>query len=216
MIRVRDTGSGMPHELVPRVFDLFTQGQRSLDRAEGGLGVGLTLVQRIVQLHGGTVTAHSEGTDCGSEFVVRIPEDRADSSATPAHSSQPAQAKRHKLRVVVVDDNKDAAESMAMLLGLWGHEVMCAHDGPKALEISTSYRPQVIFLDIGLPGMDGYEVAGRLRQRPESARTVLIAITGYGQEEDRRRSREAGFDHHLVKPVVPEMLQKLLAAVDPG
>jgi PAS domain S-box-containing protein len=217
VIRVCDTGSGMPRELVPRVFDLFTQGQRSLDRAEGGLGVGLTLVQKIVELHGGTVTAHSDGIDRGSEFVVRLPRDTA--LKVPAHplkGSDGGDEPRHHLRILVVDDNRDAAESMAILMALWGHEVRRTYDGRRAIDVCLSYRPQVIFLDIGLPGMDGYEVAARLREKPETARTVLVAVTGYGQEEDRRRSRRAGFDHHLVKPVAPETLRLLLSSLEPG
>ena len=214
VVSVRDTGSGMPSELVPRVFDLFTQGKRSLDRVEGGLGVGLTLVKKIVELHGGTVTAHSEGIDRGSEFVVRLPRDsgaRATGAAVPDRRS--AGAHLQQLRILVVDDNKDAAESLAILLELWGHEARRAHDGATALQLGASYRPDVIFLDIGLPGMDGYEVASRLRQMPETSAATLIAVTGYGQEEDRRRSRRAGFDQHLVKPVAPESLQSLLAGL---
>lgn len=217
VIRVRDTGSGMPRELVPRVFDLFTQGQRSLDRAEGGLGVGLTLVQKIIALHGGTVTAHSEGVDRGSEFVVRLPRDSAKKVLAPgAQDPESSDEPRHRSRILVVDDNKDAAESMATLLELWGHEVKRTYDGTRALAMGIDYRPEVIFLDIGLPGMDGYEVAGRLREMPETARAVLVAVTGYGQEEDRRRSRRAGFDHHLVKPVAPETLRLLLTSLEPG
>lgn len=217
VIRVRDTGSGMPRELVPRVFDLFTQGQRSLDRTEGGLGVGLTLVQKIIALHGGTVTAHSEGVDRGSEFVVRLSRDSAKKVPAPRpQDPESSDEPRHRSRILVVDDNKDAAESMATLLELWGHEVKRTYDGSRALAMGVDYRPQVIFLDIGLPGMDGYEVAGRLREMPETARAVLVAVTGYGQEEDRRRSRRAGFDHHLVKPVAPETLRLLLTSLEPG
>jgi CheY-like chemotaxis protein len=175
----------------------------------------LTLVRKIVELHGGTVTAHSDGIDRGSEFVVRLPRDstRHPTGATPA--DRPGTGKHpHKLRILVVDDNKDAAESLAILLELWGHEARHANDGASALELGRSYRPDVIFLDIGLPGMDGYAVASRLRQMPETAAAVLIAITGYGQEEDRRRSRRAGFDQHLVKPVAPETLQGLLAGLE--
>jgi PAS domain S-box-containing protein len=215
VIRVRDTGSGMPRELVPRVFDLFTQGKRSLDRTEGGLGVGLTLVQKIVALHGGTVTAHSEGLDRGSEFVVRLPRDAAKEVPRTPNNSPPGEQPRRRLRVLVVDDNRDAAESMGILIELWGHEVKRAYDGPAALDMSNAYGPDVIFLDIGLPGMDGYEVAASLRARPESSRSVLVAVTGYGQEEDRRRSRRAGFDHHLVKPVSPETLRLLLTSLEP-
>ncbi len=215
VIRVRDTGRGMPRELLPRVFDLFTQGQRSLDRTEGGLGVGLTLVQKIIALHGGTVSAHSEGVDRGSEFVVRLPRDSAKKAPAPPPRITD-DGETHRLRVLVVDDNKDAAESLAILLELWGHEVKREYDGSRALDVSVSYRPEVVFLDIGLPGMDGYEVAGRLREVPETARAVLVAVTGYGQEEDRRRSRRAGFDHHLVKPVAPETLRLLLTSLEPG
>ena len=214
VVSVRDTGSGMPSELVPRVFDLFTQGKRSLDRVEGGLGVGLTLVKKIVELHGGTVTAHSEGIDRGSEFVVRLPRDSgAHSTGAAVPDRRSAGEHLQQLRILVVDDNKDAAESLAILLELWGHEARRAHDGDAALQLGASYRPDVIFLDIGLPGMDGYEIASRLRQMPETSAATLIAVTGYGQEEDRRRSRRAGFDQHLVKPVAPESLQSLLAGL---
>jgi PAS domain S-box-containing protein len=215
-VRVKDTGSGMPPDLVPRVFDLFTQGVRSLDRAEGGLGVGLTLVQKIVALHGGTVTARSEGVNRGSEFAVRLP--LLSPSETPSpevRHVEPAPEPQHRLRILVVDDNRDAAESLAILMELWGHEVKRAYHGTKALELCVEYRPDVIFLDIGLPGMDGYEVAAQLRASPETAGAMLIAVTGYGQEEDRRRSRRAGFDQHLVKPVAPDNLHSLLQSLEP-
>ena len=213
VITVRDTGSGMPRDLLPRVFDLFTQGQRGLDRAEGGLGVGLTLVQKLVELHGGSVTAHSAGVDCGSEFVVRLPCDTTARPAITPTEGDGREAEPDPLRVLVVDDNRDAAESLAILMELWGNDVHRAFDGTQALEVSATHRPDVIFLDIGLPGMDGYEVAARLRELPATARCVLVAVTGYGQEEDRRRSRRAGFDQHLVKPVAPEILQSLLRSL---
>ena len=217
VVRVTDTGSGMPRELVPRVFDLFTQGARSLDRAEGGLGVGLTLVHKIVELHAGTVTAYSEGVDRGSEFVVRLPLlPAAEVLASEAPGAQPATEPGHRLRILVVDDNRDAAESLAVLMELWGHEVKRAYHGSDAIELSADYRPEVIFLDIGLPGMDGHEVAARLRASPETAGAALIAVTGYGQEEDRRRSQRAGFDQHLVKPVSPDRLHSLLKSLEPG
>ncbi len=219
-IHVRDNGIGIAAELLPRVFDLFTQGQRALDRTDGGLGIGLALVHRIVSLHGGTVKAFSAGPGQGSEFVVTLPAawtgaraelavpTEGEKSMTAGPDSQKREHKRRRL--MVIDDNKDAAESMSMLFELWGHEVVCAYDGRAALETAAKYRPDAVFLDIGLPGMDGYEIAERLRELPDSAHTVLVAITGYGQDEDRRRSREAGIDHHLVKPVAPETLQKLL------
>src|SRR5580693_2842214 len=209
-VHIRDNGIGIAAELLPRMFDLFTQGDRPLDRTDGGLGVGLALVHRIVSLHGGVVKAFSEGIGRGSELVVTLPQNFEEISMTVASDSQPTESQQRRRRLMVIDDNKDAAESMSMLFELWGHEVICAYDGRGALETAAKYRPDAVFLDIGLPGMDGYEIAERLRELPESARTVLVAITGYGQDEDRRRSREAGIDHHLVKPVAPETLHKLL------
>jgi PAS domain S-box-containing protein len=209
-VHIRDNGIGIAPQLLPRMFDLFTQGDRPLDRAEGGLGVGLALVHRIVSLHGGVVKAFSEGTGHGSELVVRLPQYFEEISMPVASDSQPTESQQRRRRLMVIDDNKDAAESMSMLFELWGHEVICVYDGRAALETAAKYRPDAVFLDIGLPGMDGYEIAERFRELPESQRTVLVAITGYGQEEDRRRSREAGIDHHLVKPVSPETLHKLL------
>ncbi|MGH8323057.1 MAG: hybrid sensor histidine kinase/response regulator, partial [Steroidobacteraceae bacterium] len=222
-IHIRDNGIGIPVELLPRIFDLFTQGQRPLDRADGGLGVGLALVHRIVSLHAGAVKAISAGAGRGSEFVVTLPRIDAEQAApapeeismSVAPDSQQIERQPRRRRLMVVDDNRDAAESMSMLFELWGHEVICAYDGRAALEAAVKYRPDAVFLDIGLPGMDGYEIAERLRELPQSARTVLVAITGYGQDEDRRRSREAGIDHHLVKPVAPEALHKLLDSLEP-
>jgi CheY-like chemotaxis protein len=211
VLRVRDTGVGISPEMLPRVFDLFAQAERSLDRAEGGLGIGLTLVRSLVELHGGSVQAQSAGLGHGSEFVVRLPAAgdaarRADLPAAPALNG-PASAPR---RVLVVDDNVDAAQSLATLLKLWGHQVAMAHDGTAALEAVRAQRPEVILLDIGLPGMSGLEVARQVRQDPR--RPLLVALTGYGQEQDRRRSIEAGFDCHLVKPVDLSELRRLIAA----
>jgi two-component system CheB/CheR fusion protein len=207
VFRIRDTGIGIPPDMLTTVFELFTQADRSLERADGGLGIGLTLVKRLVEKHGGTVEAFSEGVGRGSEFVVRLaltppelgPPERA---AQP----QPLTAGPAKSRVLVVDDNVDGADSLAILLRLDGHEVSLAHDGLAALDLAEAFRPEVILLDIGLPGMDGYEVAKRLRTRHETKNTVLVAVTGYGRDEDRSRSRDAGFDHHLVKPVSFEAL----------
>jgi signal transduction histidine kinase len=214
--RVKDDGVGIAPELLPRVFDLFIQGDRSLARSEGGLGIGLTLVKRLVELHGGTVTVQSDGPGTGSEFTVRLPllkeeaagkkdEKGGDSSFVLRPSSLRSR------RVLVVDDNLDAAESLAMLLKVEGHEVRTASDGPAALDVAATFRPEVVFLDLGLPRMDGYEVARRLRAQPNAAGVLLVALTGYGQEEDRRRSEEAGFDAHLIKPADPEAVQQLLA-----
>jgi CheY-like chemotaxis protein len=212
VIRVRDNGLGIAADMLPRVFDLFMQANSTLDRAQGGLGIGLTLVRRLVELHGGKVEVHSEGLGHGSEFVVRLPLPEQPAAVPAAEPDAPAAAARPSpQRVLVVDDNRDAAESVALMLRLDGHDVRVAHDGPAALEAARSFRPEVVLLDIGLPRMSGHEVAARLLQQRHNGRPLLVALTGYGQDEDRRRSREAGFDHHLVKPVDPQTLRELLA-----
>ncbi len=210
MVRVRDNGIGVSPEMLPRIFELFVQADKSLDRAQGGLGIGLTLVRRLVEMHGGAVEAHSGGIGQGSEFVVRLravpevaglkPED------APSQRAKPQKA----LRILVVDDNVDTAESLAMLLRLSGHEVKTEHTGPKALQTAVSERPDVVLMDIGLPGMEGCQVAERIRENKALAEMQQIAISGYGQEADQRRSQKAGFNHHLVKPVDPARLQELL------
>jgi signal transduction histidine kinase/DNA-binding response OmpR family regulator len=212
LLSVRDTGMGIPPAMLSRVFDLFMQGHATLDRSQGGLGIGLTLVRSLVEMHDGSVEVHSEGPGKGSEFIVRLPA----LTAAPARGSEEKAAgvsapTRRALRVLVVDDNRDAVDSLALMLQLDGHEVHLAHDGPSALEMARTYRPEVVLLDIGLPGMSGYEVARHLRGESQPDRFLLVAMTGYGQDEDRRRSREAGFDHHLVKPVDPADLRELLA-----
>jgi signal transduction histidine kinase/DNA-binding response OmpR family regulator len=221
VIRVRDTGIGIPADMLGTVFDLFTQGDHSLDRSAGGLGIGLTLVHRLVGLHGGTVTAASDGPGCGSEFTIRLPLVAETGIATMStNGSHPIQAAApppagdpcHGRRVLVVDDNVDGADSLGRLLQLDGHHVRLAHDGPTALAAADEFRPDAIVLDIGLPGMDGFEVARRLRGRVDTPPAMLVAVTGYGRTEDRRRSREAGFDHHLVKPVDLDQLRELLVA----
>jgi PAS domain S-box-containing protein len=215
VVRVSDNGVGISTELQPRIFDLFVQGSRSLDRAEGGLGIGLTLVQEIVQLHGGTVSASSAGTQRGSEFTVTLPLHLRTNQEMEGSMIEDTPASGGGRRVLVVDDNSDSAESMAMLLRAIGHEVRTAHDGPAALEQSLQYRPEYVLLDIGLPGMDGYEVAQRLRALPGQPAMVVVAMTGYGQEEDRKRSRDAGFDHHFVKPVDLAQLEAILNNEEP-
>jgi len=210
-IRVRDTGIGIAPELLPQVFDLFVQADRSIERSQGGLGIGLTLVKKLVEMHGGTVSARSEGRGQGSEFAVRMPVLAGEPTAyADTVLSGTAASAAPQRRVLVVDDNVDAAESMAMLLRMRRHEVRVVHDGPSALEAATDFQPDVVLLDIGLPGMSGYEVARKLRQEPGGERLVLAAMTGYGQDEDRRRSKEAGFDQHFTKPVDPEQVQVLL------
>jgi len=215
VFRVRDTGIGIPAEMLSKVFDLFTQVDRSLDRSQGGLGIGLTLVRRLVEMHGGRVQATSAGPGLGSEFVVRLPaiipvehpEHPADNGATVERRA-PASC-----RVLVVDDNVDAAESLAMLLRFNGHEVRLAFEGPGALDAAVEFLPELVLLDIGLPGMDGFEVARRLRMGSNGRKVLLVAMTGYSQEEYQRKSREAGFDYHLVKPVDPRVLEELLGQV---
>jgi PAS domain S-box-containing protein len=210
VIRVRDNGVGIAPELLPKVFDLFVQGSRSLDRAEGGLGIGLTLVREIVRLHGGSVSVASAGVQQGSEFTVKLPlVTRTPHQMNSEQGTAAAIPARHR-RILVVDDNSDSAESMALLLRASGHEVHTAHDGASALEQAHAHKPEIVLLDIGLPGMSGYTVAKRLRDIPELGAATLIAMTGYGQEEDRKRSRDAGFDHHLVKPVDLAVLSALL------
>jgi PAS domain S-box-containing protein len=220
--RVRDNGIGIAPDVLPSVFELFRQAERTLDRAEGGLGIGLTLVETLVALHGGTVEAHSAGIGQGSEFVVRLP--LAARTIAPAAAPRPAAAgagplKAHaqdqdrRRRVLVVDDSIDSAESLGRLLRRWGHEVHLAHDGPAALAAVRSFAPDVVLLDIGLPGMDGYQVAEELRLDPDSKNTVLVALTGYGQAADRQQTHDAGFDRHLIKPVDPTLLRTLLATI---
>ncbi|HEY7376897.1 MAG TPA: ATP-binding protein [Polyangia bacterium] len=211
LVSVRDDGVGMSAELLPRAFDLFVQEHRSSDRAQGGLGIGLTLVRTLVKMHGGSVTAVSDGPGRGSEFVVRLP------LALPVvvqagrvAPALPADRPTIPLRVLVVDDNVDAADALQYVLKLGGHRVRVAHDGPGAIAAAAAEPPELVLLDIGLPGMDGYQVAERLR-RAGHDRAALVAISGYGQEEDLRRSRGAGFDHHLVKPVDGAVLRKLIA-----
>jgi CheY-like chemotaxis protein/two-component sensor histidine kinase len=215
VVTVKDDGVGIPREMLPRIFDLFAQVDRTIDRAQGGLGIGLTLVRKLVELHGGTVTAASDGPGAGSEFTVRLPAvaGPVDQAAT-SKPSPPARA-RTGLRVLVVDDNRDTVAGMTRLLRASGYRVTAADDGSAGLEAARTDRPDVILMDIGLPGMDGYALARELRRDEAFKDAVLIAISGYGQEQDRSRSREAGFDHHLIKPVDYERLLSLLARPKP-
>jgi PAS domain S-box-containing protein len=216
VIRVRDTGVGITPEMLSRIFELFVQAERRLDRSQGGLGIGLTLVHRLVELHGGTVEASSPGLGGGSEFVVRLPALLATSnSETADHNGHAPPDRVPRRRVLVVDDNKDAADSLGLSLQLADQEVRVAHNGPDALQVISEFRPEIVFLDIGMPGMDGYEVARQIRALPQFKDLLLVAVTGWGQKEDRIRSREAGFDHHLIKPVEPATLHPLLAQPRP-
>jgi PAS domain S-box-containing protein len=210
VLQVKDTGIGISAEVLPRIFDLFVQGERTLDRAQGGLGIGLTLVRRLVELHGGTVQASSEGPGTGSVFTVRLPavhppaEHAAARSAGRAPECQPR-------RVLIVEDNDDAREMLRVLLTHDGHEVHEALDGPGGLQAALTLQPDIALVDVGLPGLDGYALARSLRAHPNGQRVLLVALTGYGQPEDRRRGEEAGFDAHVVKPVDPGQLARLLA-----
>jgi CheY-like chemotaxis protein len=212
VLQVRDSGVGIAPDLMPRIFELFTQAERSLARSQGGLGIGLSLVQRLVEMHGGTVAAYS-ALGQGSEFAVRLPLVLTDQPQPPSPPTQNARPTAPSVRVLVVDDNIDTAGSLEMLLRESGHDVRTAHDGPAALEAARDYRPNVVLLDIGLPGLDGYEVAQRMRQQSVLQNVVLVAMTGYGQESDRQRAQEAGFDHHLVKPARFEQIQEILVTV---
>jgi signal transduction histidine kinase len=211
VLRVRDDGMGIPPEMLSRVFEMFTQVDHSLHRSQGGLGIGLALVRKLIEMHGGTVTGSSEGLGRGSEFALRLPL-HADQRvpAAPVESAAPRSAPRQR-RILVVDDNRDAAETLALILRLDGGLVETAHDGPQAVQAAERFRPEVMLLDIGIPGMSGYEVARKIRAQPWGAEILLVAQTGWGQEDDRRRSRDAGFDEHLTKPVDHARLLQLIA-----
>ncbi len=214
VIRVRDTGIGISAEVLPHIFDLFTQAERSLDRSQGGLGIGLTLVRTLVEMHGGSVQAISAGPGRGSEFIIRLP---ALPAAVSLANSLPkgkagAQDQKPIRRVLIIDDNRDSTETLATLIRIWDHEVETAHDGPSALAIAQRFQPDVVFLDLGLPGLNGFEVAKRLRRLPDLDSVLLVALSGYSLDEDRYLAVEAGFDHYLVKPVVPEVLRGFLIA----
>ncbi|HZT82776.1 MAG TPA: ATP-binding protein, partial [Gemmataceae bacterium] len=208
VVRVRDTGMGIDPALVARLFEAGTQADHSLERAGGGLGLGLALVKGLVELHRGRVAAASAGPGQGSVFTFWLPLEGEPAPLT-AQPAVPAPA-RKALRILMVEDNRDAAESLRLFLQLSGHEVAVAHTGPAGVEAARRFHPDVVLCDIGLPGMDGYGVAGALRHDHQTARTRLIALTGYGQEEDRRRAFAAGFDVHLTKPVDPADLQRVL------
>jgi CheY-like chemotaxis protein/nitrogen-specific signal transduction histidine kinase len=218
-IRVRDTGIGIEPAMLPVVFEMFAQVDHRSARAQGGLGIGLGLVKTLVEMHGGTIAAASDGPGAGSVFTVRLPviADTIDGRARPkAEDRARPEGVPPRRRILVADDNADAANSLARLLRrLHGQDVRVAHDGPEALAAADSFLPEVALLDIGMPGMDGYEVARRLRENPDLQGLFLVALTGWGQEADRRRSEEAGFDRHLIKPVDPEVVRELLVNLQP-
>ncbi len=208
-VTVKDNGVGIPAEMLPKIFDMFVQVDGTLERAQGGLGIGLTLVKRLVEMHGGAVEARSEGVGKGSEFTVRLPRVAANQEAGAFLDPNEANASvQHK--VLVADDNADAAESLVEMLRMMGNTVHQASDGLQAVEGAALFEPDVIVLDIGMPKLNGYEACRRIREQPWGKQATLIALTGRGQEEDKRRSKEAGFDHHLVKPIDPTVLEQLL------
>ncbi len=218
VVTVKDNGIGIGPELLPRIFEPFMQGERRLDRSEGGLGLGLTIARTMVQLHGGRILARSRPGERGSEFEVRLPASAHVTAALPAPASRAApevyaEPPRRARRILIVEDNDDAAEILAELLRQFGYQVAVAPDGPSALTLVSAFRPEIALVDIGLPVMDGYELARRLRAAPETAHLHLIAVTGYGQEKDRRRALSAGFDEHLAKPLQPEALLSLVQRV---
>jgi CheY-like chemotaxis protein len=219
-VRVRDTGLGISEDMLTRIFEPFTQVESSRKRSEGGLGLGLPLVRSLVELHGGTVEARSEGRGLGSEFIVRLPRlgnaVELSPPGVPAGSDEPAFEDAAPLRILVVEDNLDGRESLRDLLEIWGHEVELAENGPDGVKSALSGQPDVALIDIGLPGLDGNEVAQRIRAALDGDRMALVAMTGYGQPEDRRRALQAGFDAYLVKPVDPDELARTLRDVTAG
>lgn len=213
VVRVTDNGIGIPAEMLPVVFDMFTQVGSSVDRAQGGLGIGLTLVKRLVALHGGEIAAHSGGDGQGSEFVVRLPLAGGAAAGDAAGAAAPEAVRRGGAAVLIVDDNADAVETLAELLALKGHTVRTARTGPEALRVLETFRPRLALLDLGMPGMSGFELAAKVRADPALAGVALAALTGWGQDEDRRRTREAGFDYHFVKPTDLQQVEAALAAL---
>jgi CheY-like chemotaxis protein len=214
LLEVEDSGIGMAPDLVKQVFDLFTQAERTSDRASGGLGLGLALVRSLVELHGGSVGAASEGLGKGSRFTILLP--RMHTDPVQAGRRHDAQSRPKPLKILVVDDNVDAAAMLSMLLEAFGHQVFAEHEAQRALARASIELPDVCLLDIGLPDMDGHELARRLRAWPPNANAVLIAVTGYGQENDKKNALAAGFNHHLTKPVDIKKLTSLLSEISPS
>jgi signal transduction histidine kinase len=214
VVSVKDNGIGIPADMLPQIFNMFTQVDRSLDRSQGGLGIGLSLVRGLVEMHGGRVEAHSAGLGAGSEFIVRLPVmlSQVRRSGKKDRESDEINAGSVR-RILIVDDYEDSAICLGLMLKIMGHETLTAHDGLEAVEAAATFRPDVMLLDIGLPKMNGYEVCRRIREQPWGERMVLIALSGWGQEEDKLRSKEAGFNFHMVKPVDPAALEKLLAGL---
>jgi CheY-like chemotaxis protein len=214
ILRVDDEGDGIDAEALPHVFDLFSQGRQDLARPKGGLGIGLAIVKRLAEMQGASVEARSAGVGKGSSFIVRMPAcSEFQASADEMRAAAATPSGRSARRILVIDDNDDMRHMLRLTLSLEGHDVQEASDGASGLVLAAEAKPDVVLVDVGLPDIDGYEVARRLRARPDGAELRLIALTGYGQDEDRRRAAEAGFDAHLTKPVTPEMLERAIVAV---
>ncbi len=217
IIRIVDNGVGIEPTLLPRIFELFVQGEPPEHTPSGGLGIGLTLARRLVEMHGGTLSAESDGRGSGSAFLVRLPLSEVPEGVVPrARASEPELHPAHPRRVLIVDDNQDAADMLALMMDAWGQMTRVAHDGPAALKAGAEFHPEVVLLDLGLPGLDGYETARRIRATDWGRHATLVAVTGWGRDSDIARGQEAGFDHHLVKPVSPEVLHALVIRRDSG
>ncbi|HUE10455.1 MAG TPA: ATP-binding protein [Steroidobacteraceae bacterium] len=216
VVTIRDNGIGISKDMMPRLFTLFSQAQTALGRAEGGLGIGLSLVRGVVTLHGGSIEARSDGPGAGSEFIVRLPIGTPLADLPNIEATTGSLVSEAGLKILVVDDNQDAADACASLLELSGHHVQAAYTGRGALDLAETFRPHALLLDIGLPDFNGYELATKIRATPWGRGVILIAVTGWGQEEDRRRALEAGFNHHLTKPIAPATVESLLQSLDPA
>jgi CheY-like chemotaxis protein len=216
VITVADSGIGIPLEMLPVIFDMFAQVDHSLERTQAGLGVGLTLSQHLTELHGGTILAHSDGRGQGSQFIIRLPVLSDDIEEPVAGDLDAGGTHPAGHRILLADDNVDFAVSLCLLLEMLGHQVQVTHDGEEALKAFAAFKPDFAFLDIGLPKINGYDLVRRMRGLSAAGHCVFVAITGWGQEEDRRRAREAGFDHHLVKPVEPEQIRTILRKFSPA
>jgi CheY-like chemotaxis protein len=212
IIAIQDNGIGIPHNQLSEIFGLFSQVDSSLERSQGGLGIGLTLVRNLVDMHGGTIEAHSEGPSTGSTFIIRLPMITAE-LVTPVKLTEQKKEGAIPLRVLIVDDNEASAKTLGWMAEFSGHDVQLAHNGPDAIKLAQSYKPHVVMLDIGLPGMNGYDVCRKMREDPLLKNAVFIAQTGWSQSEHRKMSEEAGFSHHLVKPVDMDVLLDLLAGI---
>jgi len=213
VVSVRDTGIGIPAEALPGIFDMFSQVDHSLEKAQGGLGIGLTLVKQLLEMHGGRIEARSEGAGKGAEFIAHLPVVNMAPRRQPADTEEERRPRTPTCRILVADDNRDAAESMSTVLRLMGNEVRTVHDGLQAVEEASAFRPDLVLLDIGMPRLNGYDAARRIRAERWGKSTLIVAMTGWGQDEDKRRASEAGFDRHFTKPVDPGDIEKLIAGL---